>query len=281
MTPLAARFAEHLRAGARGDVRPLAAALRAAGLALEADHLVDDGWATASGAWAGTRIYTGTLPPDEARPGELWLDRAEAATMLCVTEPGPGTAPTPSWIALRPVGRWQFLGFVAAAPRVARPVQVAPAHPAFDPRRIEPGPEAAPITGVTHGEATLYAWYFGKLLAGPKQWAGARDAVAARFGSLWQPGLREWSQARSSLDHSARVRFGADNWDDDPDDEYVARTERGDEPGLAERILLGELAHGGDTGFRTAVPGRVGLLTEVPSTAIAEAVTLDDVLARS
>jgi hypothetical protein len=281
---LADRFVDYLRGGASGDARPLAAALTAEGYPLEGALIgrENDGWTTAPhGAWSGARTFVGRRPPDTAAAGELWLDTVEVMPMILVEEPArrADRPPTTAWLAIRPTARWQFRAFVAAAPLVGREVQVDPLQPPLAAERIDAGPDAAPMTAVTHGEATLYGWWFGKVLAGQNQWEGAARTLGDRLAALWAPGIREWVMNEPSFDEGLRIRVGADSWDKDPHDEHTAE-EDGDPPDPETRMLIGQLGHRPNTGFRTTVPSFVGLLDSVDSVTVPEPLALARLFAR-
>ncbi len=245
-TVLTDRLIEYLRAGA---VRPreLAAALRAAGARHEGALLEREGWQAGDG-WQ--RVFVGRRPPGDATPGDVWLDSVEVMPMVLVEAPTyRDDSPTrPVWLAIRPVMRWQFRAFAAAAPIVGRTVQVELPIKPLDPARLA-GDELAPITSITEGEAELYALWFGKVPGMRYAWRGAPQALGDRAASLWMPGLREWTGERCSFDEGLRVRIGPDDVDLDPDDDYIAMVREDAEL----RTLVGEAAHEPTTGMRTAI----------------------------
>jgi hypothetical protein len=271
---LVAVFVAHLRAGAPADSPELAAALAAVGHDLEASLVGRHGWVDHP---AGYRCFAGNRPPDDARPGDVWMDRVEVMPMVLVEEPARGTARPPerAWLAMRPVARWQFRGFVDAATIVRREVQVEPTEPSFSPARLA-GREAEPMTRVTPGESDLYAWYFGKRLHGKNQWEGAARTLADRGDSLWRRGHLEWTNDGCSIDDTLRVRIGATTWQTDPDDECAAEL-RGDEPDDDTRLCLGGLAFRDNTGLRTAIDT---LMTEPGTLRSSEPIALDAVYQR-
>lgn len=247
-TTLTARFAEHLAAGAPSGAgaAAFAAALRADGYQ-EGELLERAGWHTGDVGGQGVhqRVFVGRHAPADAAIGDHWLDTVEVMPMLRIELPAQGTArpATPGWIAVRPVARWQFRGFAAAAPLVDRAVQVTPETVPMDPARLAGGDDTAPITSITFGEATLYAWYFGKSIAGTHAWSGAAGALGDAVARLWTDGLYELGGYGFQEDE--RLRFGAATWRLDPDDD----------PGDDAAIVVDEMFVAADTGFRTAGDG--------------------------
>jgi hypothetical protein len=254
-------FVEHLRAAAPDQNAALAAALRDAGFNLEAALLPRVGWTEGAGE-KRRRTFVGRHPPADAAPGQLWLDTVEVMPMVLVEEPARGKSAQPrrSWLATRPVARWQFRAFAAAAPLVGRKVQVVPKLRPFAADRLAAGSEQAPMTDITHGEATLYAHWFGKGVAGPNERQGAARTLGDQFATLWAPGLREWA-GYSGADDSLRIRVGQENWHRAADG-TLAATGAADEGGT--EMLARELDHDRQTGFRTSVFGSSGLLTGAP-----------------
>ncbi|HEV7557558.1 MAG TPA: SUMF1/EgtB/PvdO family nonheme iron enzyme, partial [Kofleriaceae bacterium] len=243
---LVTRFIEYLRGGAR-DPREIARALVVEGFSLEGELVTREGWYPLG----DRRVFVGRRPPGDAGYGELWFDTIEVMLMVRIERPA-HPAPRPVWLAIRPVARWQFRAFVAAARIVSRSVQVEPPEPPFAPARLTAGPDAGPMTGITNGEACLYAHWFGKTMASAKVWEGAAATLGSDLaGALWTPRLREWSTQRTSGDESLRVRLGHDTWSIDPDDEFAAEHVHFEEPDPATRVLVDEQTLLPDLGFRT------------------------------
>lgn len=181
----------------------------------------------------------------DAKPGDLWLDSVELMPMLRVELPAQGAArpPRPGWIATRPVARWQFRAFVAAAPLVEREVQVRPAIASMDAARIADGDEGAPINHITFGEATLYSWYFGKTIAGARAWRGAEAAPGDALAMLGQPDFCEFSGY--GLQEDQRTRRAAHSWNPEACE--------------AADLVVDEMFQAADTGFRTAGDGSLSI----------------------
>lgn len=253
-TLLTDTFTEYLRGGALRP-RTLAEALHNAGMRLEGALLAREGW-HADDEWP--RVFVGRRPPHDARLGDVWLDSVEVMPMVLVEEPTYRDAAPyqPVWLATRPVLRWQFCAFAAAAPFARRVVQAElPVNP-FDATRLA-GHEAAPITSILPAEAELYAAWFGKVTTTRDAWVGAARTLGPRAAALWRPGLREWIGELCSFDESLRARIGPDDVGTHPDEDYIAARDNDTEP----RMLAGEAAYDASTGLRT-VAGR-SLLTEI------------------
>jgi hypothetical protein len=270
---LVAAFTDYLRRGAR-DPRALAVALRDEGFALEGAFVERKGWHDHD----GRRVFAGRRPPRDANLGDLWLDTVEVGAMIRMMRPARvDCEPTPGWLAVRPVARWQFRAFVAAAPIVERIVQVRPKEPSYAPARMAAGPDAAPMTSITHGEAQLYTWWFGKTFPSGETWAGAQTLGERGAWALWSLGLREWSNQRCSGDESLRTRIGHDTWSQDPGEEFAAEledVELDDE----SRLLVDENTNRPDLGFRTATGDL--LLTQVRRLDSFEPIALASLFAR-
>ncbi len=211
----------------RGGKDDFVAALQRAGHGLEAELLMDwTGGTIATETGDGRRAWVGpALPPDPA-PGDLWLDVVEAMPMVHTPDPG--------WLALRPVTRWQFAGFLATARTTG---------PALDRERLLTGPEAEPITRVLREEASLYAQWFGKLVADRIDWQLASDTVDP--ATLWGPVPREWSGEEWEGVHGVTDLETLDLEDD-----------------LPEHLLFRAWEAPEDVTFRTIVPHRHGLITQ-------------------
>jgi hypothetical protein len=210
------------------------AALQRAGHSLEAELLMD--WTSetvATETGDGRRAWVGPTLPKQPEPGDLWLDVVEAMPMV--------HTPAPGWLALRPVARWQFAGFLENARTKG---------PALDRQRLLNGPETDPITRVLREEASLYAQWFGKLVAERIDWQLASDFIDP--AALWGPVPREWSGEEWDDVYGVTDLDTLDLEDDLPDDLIFRAWEAPD-----------------DVTFRTIVPHRHGLITE---TAPAEAI---------
>lgn len=269
---LAELFTAHLRSPDRVR-RDLAGALDAAGLALEARAY--DAWCsrggevTGDGPWWGKRIAIAPTPPS-ASAGELWFDICELALMV-----HGGRA----WLATRPTARWQMHGFLDASSRVPRAVQVAPPYRVLDPARIVPGDERARCTQLTAGEATLYAWWFGKMLPHLFDWQSAQATLpGALVRELWQASSREWTSTKLDEDEGARIFVTPSTIDWDPSE--VVESEQA-LPEARRGMIRGELTRAPEIGFRTAVLLQTGLFETVSAWgSIAEDVRLASLLDR-
>jgi len=246
---LGALFAKHLR---QAKPRALAAALSDAGLVPErkayeawlggANHVEID----------GARIAIGATPPAAPMPRDRWFDVCELAMMVQAGR---------SWLALRPAGRWQMRGFLDVAERGPRAVQIAPPYRALDPERIASGDELARCTNLTAGEATLYAWWFGKLLPHLYDWQSALEQLPAPvLRELWIASSKEWTSMKLSEDEAARIFVTPSTIDWEPSE--VADDEM-ELPDQRRGMIRGEYTRDPEIGFRTAVLMQTGLLENV------------------
>lgn len=246
---LAVLFADHLR-----HTRPhaLAGALTEAGRALEAQAYA--GWLEGAQHITAddSRISIGAAPPADAKPGDRWFDVCELTLMIHAGR---------AWLATRPTARWQMAGFLAVAERGPRPVQIAPPYQALDPVRIASGDPLDRCTNLTAGEATLYAWWFGKMLPHLFDWQAAQEDLApATLRELWMTSSKEWTSTKFSEDEAARIFVTPSTIDWDPaevaEDEMALPEER-------RGMLRGEYTRDREIGFRTAVLLQTGLLRTV------------------
>ena len=152
------------------------------------------------------------------------------------------------WLALRPVERWQLAGFLEVAwTRGGR--KVGDIHP-LDGKRLLAGVETEPVTHVLREEASLYAQWFGKLVAGRIDWQLAAESIDP--AGLWGSVGREWGDEEWEGVYSVTELDTLELEDDLPED-----------------LLFRAWEAPADVGFRTIVNHQFGLVTE---TAPAEAI---------
>ena len=190
----------------------------------------------------GRRAWVGPQLPTQAQPGDVWLDVAELMPMLRVPEPL-------GWIALRPVERWQFAGFLTVATLRGAGHKVGGLR-TMKAERLTDGPETHPVTHVLRDEASLYAQWFGKLLADRTDWQLVAESVDP--ATLWGGAAAEWGSEEWEGAYSVTTLETLALEDDLPDELIFRSSEAPD-----------------DVSFRTFVRSDVGLFTE---TARAEAI---------
>jgi hypothetical protein len=246
-------YAGYLRQAGSFDIT---APLTDAGLVTEAAlwRAWRDGVRTTSvgaGPWAGRQAHLGSRPPPLSGVGDLWFDVCELMPMIHVGR---------AWLATRPVAAWQVSGFLAVAERAGREVQVSPPYVPLDRGRLG-GPAAARQTRISEGEATLYAWWFGKLLPHLFDWQSAEESLpGSAMRELWRDSAREWTSNRLADDESARVFVTPSTIQWDPGD--VLEDELG-RPEGRRSMIRGEYTRDPDIGFRTAVLIQTGILERV------------------
>lgn len=259
------------RRGDRAAMRAMADALAAGGHGSEAEllhRLAAEGPGRARLAWPdspfdGLEVALGETLPQRADIGDLWFDPCELATMILVPRmpdedegEKDGPAEPYAWLALRRVAQWQYAAFLRLSARRQRTVQIRPPFPLLDPERLVGGPEDAPVTRLTCGEATMYARWFGKGLPSQLiwQWA-ARFVPPPAFSALLSGLSGEWA-GYSGIDEGLCEVVTRHNLWLDPQEEadqaQVAAPER--------RLLYGEWDRPAEVGFRTAVLCQIGLL---------------------
>ena len=200
-----------------------------------------------TGPWFARSLWIGpTLPAGDE--GDIWFDVCELQTMIRLER---------AWVATTPVPRWRMRAFLDVAAIEPREVQVEPPYRALDPARLGAGDERAPCTDITPGEATLYAWWFGKSLPHMLDWESAVDALPNAV-KLWGDVRKEWISNKLGDDEAARVFVTPDTigWD---------ANEIADEPKKRDRMIRGEYTHDPAIGFRTIVTAQTGLLRSVSS----------------
>ena len=245
---LGAHFVRHLRDPRAGDTRGFASELVAAGLELEARCYTAWVEHAPSVPEGHPPIAIATTPPPDATAGDRWFDPCELTLMLHVGR---------AWLATRPTARWQMHGFLEVSTRAVREVQVEPPYKALDPARLDPGgDETARATELSAGEATLYAWFFNKMLPNRFDWQSADENLPeGTLATLWAHSSVEWISGRVESDEGSRLIITPDTIDEDPD-------ENDDDD---ERLVRGEYTRDKKIGFRTAVLIQTGLLANPSS----------------
>jgi hypothetical protein len=267
-------FTAHLRVPTR-SARDLVPALERAGLELEARAY--EAWCAGKsevpslGAWFGKRMVIAPSPPQQPSAGDLWFDICELAVMVCTDR---------SWLATRPTARWQMRGFLDVASRSPREVQVKPPYRALEPARLVAGEEDANVTQLTAGEATLYAWWFGKSLPHLFDWQAAQESLTGgAMRALWQRSAKEWTSTKIDADEAARVFVTPSTIDWDPDEVLDSELEI---PEAQRGMIRGELTRERDITARTSVLLQTGLHQRISAWAfLAEDVKLDSLLDRA
>jgi hypothetical protein len=241
---LGAHFVRHLRDPRGGDPRGFASELAAAGLELEARCFtawVDHAPNLAEGH---PPIAIATTPPETATAGDRWFDPCELTLMLHAGR---------AWLATRPTARWQMHGMLEVSTRAPREVQVQPPYKALDPARLTPpGDEQDRCTELTAGEATLYAWFFNKMLPHRFDWQSAEeDLPEGIVAQLWRHSSMEWVAGQHPEDEGSRLVITPQTIESEPEDD--------------DRIIRGEYTRDAKIGFRTAVLLQTGLLGTISS----------------
>jgi len=268
------RFRHYLEDMTAAPREALAGALVAHGHATEATllrHYAEHGPTShrlTEGRWAGHTAHVGPRVPT-ASGGDLWLDTCEVSLMVLVPRSPAELAtlspahlarltPFVSWLALRPVGRWQFGAFVDVAPREPVEQQYTPPFMPLDPARFTTSDrdENASITGVTCDEAGLYLHWFGKQMAAQDDWQAAARTLPK---ALWGEPPREWV-GQSYFDEQLMVAVSPATVDRDPRDAI-------DDDDDATRMLYDEWDAPDDVTFRSVVSLQVGLRLEPSGTA--------------
>lgn len=262
-------YIEYLKAP-RANAAAMATALRSAGHEQEATCLV--AWAADESVVLGDREVTlAAKMPIEIVPGGFWFDVAELTLSVQTGR---------AWISTRPTPRWKMRAFLALAPIEKREVQVVPPYRALDPERLLAGPENGRVTNVSHGEALLYSWWFGKSLASLLSWQEALENLPSDLvATLWEGSTKEWVSYAVDRDEGARVFATPSTLTLDPDEIAEEEAER---PEKEHRMIRGEWTHEPDIGFRTSVLQQLGLFADVSSFRIlAENVGFSSVLDRA
>jgi len=221
----------------------------------------------ASGVWRDRSIHLGMSPPRSAAIGDLWFDVCEVSLMVHAGR---------AWLGTQPTARWQMRGFLDVAERASRVVQVRPPYTALDPDRLLAGRDGNAAGDLTAGEATLYAWWFGKTVPHLFDWQSAVEQLQpAQVKALWGTSEKEWTSTKLADDEAARVFVTPATIDEDP-------SELAEDGARAPSMIAGEYTHRPFLGFRTSVLVQSGLLQTVSSWhVIVEDVRLSSLLDRS
>jgi hypothetical protein len=220
----------------------------------------------ASGAWRDRAVHLGMSPPRSAAIGDLWFDVCEVSLMVHAGR---------AWLGTQPTARWQMRGFLDVAERAPRAVQVRPPYTALDPKRLYDSADG-PVSNLTTGEATLYAWWFGKTVPHLFDWQSAAEHLPReQVKALWGTSEKEWTSMKLANDEAARVFVTPATIDEDP-------SEIAEDDARASSMIAGEYTHLPLLGFRTSVLVQSGLLQTVSSWhVLVEDVRLSSLLDRS
>lgn len=224
----------------------------------------DDAIADGLYGFDGARVRLGPLPPAHAEPGELWFDVCELVTMVRTSR---------SWFSLDLVGAFHLKAFLALAELVPLRSQLPETRTQFDPRRLGGFDPRRRVDSITQGEATLYAWWFGKSLPHRFDYQEAGEILPAEpslsgFAATFR--TTEWTSSRTPDDERARVTIRPCTLGIDPDDDDVTVLDAAEAPR--------------EVYFRTSVGLSAGLFTKLaarpPELVLAEPATLRTVLDR-
>jgi hypothetical protein len=220
-----------------------------------------------TGPWRDRRVHLGVSPQRSAAIGDLWFDVCEIALMVHAGR---------AWLGTRPTARWQMRGFLGASARVPREVQVRPPYTTLDADRLLKGGDGHAAGDLTNGEATLYAWWFGKTVPHLFDWQSATEHLPPeQVKALWGNSQKEWTSMKLADDEAARVFVTPATIDEEP-------SEIAEDDARAASMIAGEYTHEHSIGFRTSVLVQSGLLQTVSSWhALIEDVRLSSLLDRS
>lgn len=191
-------FSRYLREGAHTEGAHTVAARLEARWPFEAEALMHfaragTGWFDAQTApHRGARVYAGAIPP-QADVGAFWFDTCELVTMVLLpayVDPADREDLAPealerlarqsTWLAARPVARFQYGAFLDVAPIDAA---------SFDRAQTLAGDPFAPVTHVGCGQAGAYLSWFGKGFPTESPWLAAGEKGL----DLWGAPAREWA----------------------------------------------------------------------------------------
>jgi hypothetical protein len=220
-----------------------------------------------SGAWRDRTVHLGVTLPRSAEIGDLWFDVCEVSLMMHVGR---------TWLGTRPTGRWQMRGFLDVAERTSCEIETRPPYMALDRDRLLSGVDESAAAHLTCGEATLYAWWFGKTVPHLFDWqAAAEHLLPEEIKALWSGSAKEWTSMKFADDDTARVFVTPTTINEDP------RELAGDDV-RAALMITHENIHRWNLGFRTAILIEQGLLhADPPSLPAVEGIRLTSLLDRS
>jgi hypothetical protein len=245
----------------------LAAKLRESGYELEGELLVVDGWqcVVGVGPWAGRAIYVGRYPPRDSALGTLWFDTVELVAMVLVETPSyrDDRPPWRHYLSVRPVAVWQFRAFLSCATFVERYLQLQPRRAAFACARAADGNERMSMTDMLHGEAQMYANWFGKGILPHGSWRDAGPQLGTAADALWPSdlpaGWGEW--AGYGTQEETRIIVHRNSWRIDPN-ELDSLFEYDDDN--RPYMTSSDSSHFAEVGFRTAASAPPGDLANAP-----------------
>jgi hypothetical protein len=214
--------------------------------------------------WDQRKCYAGPYPPSNPSLNDVWFDVVELTPMILI--PREEEAPSLDrafWLAMHPVYRWQFKGFLECAKVRRKLIEVPSAADYLSAERFEGISPTKFVTDVYHDEALAYAHWFGKFLSGQFALMDAKHFLDDNeFSQVLPPGMRLWDEAEFPFSEFVRRAVGNDTLcktQDDRYDEFLLR-ESGENESLPDRMLYEEWERREDIGFSTFVRFQVGLI---------------------
>ncbi|MBO0800422.1 MAG: hypothetical protein J2P31_16510 [Blastocatellia bacterium] len=217
--------------------------------------------------WDQRKCYAGKYPPPKPNLGEVWFDVVELTPMLLIPGIDEPSVDHACWIAMHPVYRWQFKGFLSCM-KLGRVITQVPSAPDYlSAVRFEGEGKSEYITDVYHDEALAYAYWFGKFITDQFELSYARHYLDDdEFSMVLPPKMRLWDETEFPASEFVRTAFGSDTLNKEEEDQYAEFLLRksGENKNLPDRTVYEEWERRGDIGFSTSVPLQIGMIDDLP-----------------
>jgi hypothetical protein len=213
--------------------------------------------------WNQRKCYSGLHPPRKPKLNDVWFDVVELTPMILVPSEDDPALDQACWLAMHPVYRWQFHGFLGCVKMGRKLIDVPSAPDYLSGERFEGTGRAEFITDLYHDEALAYAHWFGKFLSGQFELSDARHFLNDNeFSQILPQGMRLWEEAEFPASEFARLAFGSDTLNKEQEEQYneFLLRKSGENKSLPDRMVYEEWERRDDIGFSTSMPLQLGLI---------------------
>jgi hypothetical protein len=221
--------------------------------------------------WDQRKCYSGPHPPSNPNANDVWFDVVELAPMILIPREDEPSLDHACWLAMHPVYRWQFDGFLRCIKVRRKRIEFPSALDYLSADRFDDLDPTTFVNDVYHDEALAYAHWFGKFLSGQFELEDAQHFLGDNeFSVVLPPRMRLWDESEFADSEFIRLAVGSDTLYKDPDDHYneFLLRESGDNKKLPSRMLYEEWERREDIGFSTSVPLELGLIDDLPRDSI-------------
>jgi hypothetical protein len=213
--------------------------------------------------WNQRKCYSGPYPPTKPKLNDVWFDVVELTPMILIPSEDDPSLDRAFWLAMHPVYRWQFRGFLGCAKVRRKLIEVPSAPDYLSAERFEGIGTTKYITDIYHDEALAYAHWFGKFLSGQFALDDARQFLNDdEFSHALPPGMRLWDESEFPASEFVRSAFGSETLNKTQEAQYseFLLRESGENNSLPDRTVYEEWERREDIGLSTFVRLQVGLI---------------------